>query len=578
MTHHPMPYDVAICGGGLAGLTLALQLRGRAPDASIVVLEPTRRPLPDACHKVGESTVEIGGRYLGHVLGLHDYLSETHLLKNGLRFFSGQPRAPLVERAEMGPRESPTVPSYQLDRGRLETHLRERCEAERIELREGWGVRDVRVGEPHRLSVVQTRSGEAPEELEARWLIDATGRRRLLARKLGLHEPIAEQASSSWFRVEERVRIDELVPSAERAWHERDVDGDRWLSTNHLCGRGYWVWIIPLASGHTSIGIVAEASEHPFSTFSTADRALSWLAEHEPALAARLEGVPLADFIAMKDYRHDASRVFAEERWALAGESGRFLDPLYSPGSDLIGLVNTLISELVIDDLEGHLDPARVAAFDGFYRDWIALLERTLVRGSRVMGAPEVFAAKLHWDFFYYWAFMCPYYFSRCFALNPAEHERFHAMLHRYTELNDRAQRALQAWCDLAPADPAVEFVGLPAVATTLSDLHLALHEERDVDETYAAMERAAQWAEEIVTEIMLRGLRRAGSDGAAAFIEATGVSWAPPASRFEADEAGPRQRRRLLGKAVRDMERSVGKNATVEGPTLRELWALTVR
>ena len=35
------------------------------------------------------------------------------------------------------------------------------------------------------------------------------------------------------------------------------------LSTNHICGEGYWVWLIPLSSGPISIGIVADPRFHP---------------------------------------------------------------------------------------------------------------------------------------------------------------------------------------------------------------------------------------------------------------------------------------------------------------------------
>ncbi len=30
----------------------------------------------------------------------------------------------------------------------------------------------------------------------------------------------------------------------------------RRLATNHYMGRGYWVWVIPLGNGETSIGVV----------------------------------------------------------------------------------------------------------------------------------------------------------------------------------------------------------------------------------------------------------------------------------------------------------------------------------
>ena len=50
--------DVLILGGGLAGLTLAMQLRLQQPGRSVAVLERRPHPVREAAHKVGESTVD----------------------------------------------------------------------------------------------------------------------------------------------------------------------------------------------------------------------------------------------------------------------------------------------------------------------------------------------------------------------------------------------------------------------------------------------------------------------------------------------------------------------------------------
>ena len=81
----PPSHDIIIMGGGLAGLTLALQLRQRLPDLDVLVLERRSHPVPEACHKVGESTVEIGAHYFGDVLGLKDHLVQAQLKKFGFR-------------------------------------------------------------------------------------------------------------------------------------------------------------------------------------------------------------------------------------------------------------------------------------------------------------------------------------------------------------------------------------------------------------------------------------------------------------------------------------------------------------
>ncbi|HEV7575605.1 MAG TPA: NAD(P)-binding protein, partial [Caldimonas sp.] len=45
-------HDVVITGGGLAGLTLALQLKQTFADLDILVLERRVHPVPVAAHKV----------------------------------------------------------------------------------------------------------------------------------------------------------------------------------------------------------------------------------------------------------------------------------------------------------------------------------------------------------------------------------------------------------------------------------------------------------------------------------------------------------------------------------------------
>ena len=65
-----LQYDVVILGGGLAGLTLSLQLKRAKPGISVLVLERRETEASTAAHKVGESTVELGTHYLREVLDL----------------------------------------------------------------------------------------------------------------------------------------------------------------------------------------------------------------------------------------------------------------------------------------------------------------------------------------------------------------------------------------------------------------------------------------------------------------------------------------------------------------------------
>ncbi|CAN5891005.1 hypothetical protein BH11PSE13_BH11PSE13_25760 [soil metagenome] len=115
--------DVVIMGGGLAGLTLALQLKRRFDNIDVLVLERRAHPVPHATHKVGESSVEIGAHYFDTVLGLKPHLQGEQLRKFGFRFFFSEGRRDIDQVTEVGASRYLSVPSYQIDRGIFENYL-----------------------------------------------------------------------------------------------------------------------------------------------------------------------------------------------------------------------------------------------------------------------------------------------------------------------------------------------------------------------------------------------------------------------------------------------------------------------
>src|SRR6516164_6310023 len=101
-------YDVAILGGGLAGLTLAIQLKRVRPQTSVLVLEKREGPAPLAAFKVGESTVAAGAHYFRDVVGLRAHLAEEQVLKCGRRFWLlAADNNALVQRRELSPSAFP---------------------------------------------------------------------------------------------------------------------------------------------------------------------------------------------------------------------------------------------------------------------------------------------------------------------------------------------------------------------------------------------------------------------------------------------------------------------------------------
>jgi 2-polyprenyl-6-methoxyphenol hydroxylase-like FAD-dependent oxidoreductase len=395
-------YDVVILGGGLAGLTLGLQLKRADQDLSILVLEKRSGPAPEATFKVGESTVDASGFYFSQVLGLKDHMDSRQNRKLGLRFFyPANGNEDIAQRVELGLTKWKQVPSYQLDRGRFENELWARNDAVGNTMCDGARVEDLELTpgtDDH--SVVFSRGGEQAT-VKAGWVVGASGRAALIKNKLGLAIDSPHHINSSWFRLDGGLDIESW--SDDQEWLDRMPErGMRQFSTNHLMGEGYWVWLIPLHSGPISIGICADPRFHPYDKIDTLERTLRWLREHEPQLGEEVTARrhQILDFLKVEDFAHDCSRVYSPDRWVLTGDAGVFADPLYSPGSNLIGFTNTFITDLITRDHRSELTDDRIETLNSIMLITFRGILNSYTDQYKVFGHPRVSAVKQFLDQF----------------------------------------------------------------------------------------------------------------------------------------------------------------------------------
>jgi len=342
---------------------------------------------------------------------MKDHMEADENPKAGLRFFfPADGKVDIARRVEWGSPRWPPIPSYQLDRGRFENALTDRALGAGIEVVGGCRVEDVDLGDEHRVTLSR---GGSTETVSARWVVDACGRAFLLKSKLGLAKGNGHHINSAWFRLDGGIDIEDW--SDDEPWLDRmEERGLRGFSTNHLMDQGYWVWLIPLASGPISLGIVADPRFHPWEEMNTLDGAIDWLKRHEPQLGEVVDSRrdQIEDFLKVEDFSYGCAQVFSDERWCLTGESGAFLDPLYSPGSDFIALSNSFITDAVCRELDGEDVAERLRAHE---RQYFRLFETILCDYRdqyQLFGNAQVMVVKLLWDYAFYWAYPALWFFQ----------------------------------------------------------------------------------------------------------------------------------------------------------------------
>jgi len=555
-------WDVIICGGGMAGLTLARQLHLEQPGTRVAVAERTTRPLPASCHKVGESNAELGSQYLER-LGLREYLRARQLVKLGLRFFPGGGTLPLEQRTEIGPMLEPVVRGYQIDRGRFEQDLRGMVEDDGTTLWEGATVRGLELGTEGRPHAVELeRDGERTRH-HARWVVDATGRSGLLRRRFGSKQPTGHLGNAGWFRVEGRLELGELVTEPDQGWSEAPLADQRWRSTNHLMGHGYWVWIIALATDRMSIGVVTHDHVHGFDRIRTHARLMAFLHEHEPALAQRLATAAPLDFRCMKGYSYGVERSWSADRWAIVGEAGVFADPLYSPGTDFIALSNSFTIELMKADRAGEPLPPLVTSLDQQYREHVEGSLGVYRRAAPIYAHARAMANKAYWDNFAYWSYTCPYFLQGLYRERGERVAAVGRVRARFVALSGYVQALLEAWSSAHPEPPRGGFACTPPFPSLSVDAHLDLEKTFTPADALERMQSRAAEGEQMVAEFMVRLMLELGPEDGRRVLEAAAVPRGElplDPARIEAEPTVGLARRRALSRVTRDVERALGR------------------
>lgn len=422
--------DLLILGGRIAANLTAAYVARKHPDLRITIVGRTDTDLP----VVGESLTEAPTLFM-HECGLATVLEEQHFHKYGLTFYFktrlDQPADPTYSIHEEP--AIPPLPANLINRVAFDAAVRAHNVKQGATLIEGIAV-DVSLQRgAHRVTVETPEGGT--RRITARWLVDATGRSRVLGKKLGLLEKPRWQRSTYWFRLadfDESILF-RLIDEMRRTYPQvaAQVAYDSYYVTHHFMGRGNWIWLIPITddSGRKliSIGITYRPDVYP-TTIRTMEEFLDNVGREHPVVADFVRSGTVVDTNKYLNYMYYTSRHYSTDGWFIVGDAANAVDPLYSTGILLQTTEIMQIAEMIRRDRRGELDGATVDAFDGLYS---ALFHRAqnLVGGFYdVMHDPYQSHLRMHWTTAIYFYVVLPWFMSN-YHTDPAGAKLFRRMI-----------------------------------------------------------------------------------------------------------------------------------------------------
>lgn len=337
--------DVVIIGAGPAGAVAAALLR--KAGRSVLVLERQHFPR----FSIGESLLPQSMAYLEEAGMLQAVVEAGFQYKNGAHFVYRDQSSAFDFRDKHSPGWGTT---YQVERAVFDDILI-RCAAEQgADVRFGHTVRAVHPGVTPLVDVVD--EADHAYQIEARFVFDASGFGRVLPRLLNLEAPTRMPTRAAIF-----THVQDGIPAGM-------TDRNKICVATHPEHRDVWFWMIPLAGGRSSVGCVAEAS---FLDVPDAERdaKLRALIQQEPTLNRLIGNAPF-----LMPVRHIGGYAANVERlhgpgYALLGNAGEFLDPVFSSGVTIA----LRSAHLAVQTLNRQLDGEQV--------DWSAAYDVPLRKG-----------------------------------------------------------------------------------------------------------------------------------------------------------------------------------------------------
>lgn len=332
MTSSQECFDIVIIGAGPSGAVASALLNKKG--YRVLVLEKEYFPR----FSIGESLLPQCMTFLEQADMLPAVESAGFQHKNGAAFTCGDMYDFFDFREKFSEGWGTT---FQVQRDQFDKILADEASKQGVEIRYGQKVTAFVYGEGNTTLTAEDENGVS-YQVSAKFVLDASGFGRVLPRLLDLEQPshLLSSRTSIFTHIKDNISDDRF-------------DRNKILITVHPEHRDIWYWLIPFGNGRASVGVVA-AKEFLDDMEGDEETKLRTLIGQGGMLASVLSGAEYDTRIGfIEGYSCDVKSLYGEG-FALLGNAGEFLDPVFSSGVTIALKSASLAADVVDRQLAGE--------------------------------------------------------------------------------------------------------------------------------------------------------------------------------------------------------------------------------
>jgi flavin-dependent dehydrogenase len=228
--------------------------------------------------------------------------------------------------------------TWQVPRDEFDKVVADAVAAQGVDFEYGSAVEAVSFEGRRSKTTVKTAEGEE-KVIEADFLVDASGYGRVLPNLLGLTKESSLKSRSSIF-----------THAIEKDPDQRE-DMQRITVISH--SQDIWIWIIPFSNGKTSIGFSGDSEFIQSFEGDNEEKMRQLLAENDYTRERFADCTFSAPVRCLTAYAIGVTKLF-DEGFVLTGNTGEFLDPVFSSGVTLALESGSLAGKLAARQLKGE--------------------------------------------------------------------------------------------------------------------------------------------------------------------------------------------------------------------------------